>query len=528
MGALAACLAFLLMGCAFIPQLGIENDEALFASGIFKPYSVSFVMKLTHARIPLMLMSYLGALKSLLFRFVFQWFGVSIVTTRLPALLAGAASIWLFFLLLDRVAGRRAALFGSVLLASDSLYLLTSVYDWGPVAFQHLLIVGGMLLLVQFYQQGSLWRLGWGSFLMGLAVWDKALAIWLLSGIGIALLAVIPRQIFRRIRLSTAGVAVLGFTLGALPLIIYNVKEPLVTFRGNAAWSTSDLPGKVHLLKVTFDGEGLLGWLNCEDWHDSQPAPPSGIVERVSAQISSIAGQRRHSLGLYAFFAAILLLPFARGAALRAILGGLLAMAVGWCEMAMTANAGGSVHHAILLWPVPQWIIAISFAAASRRLGKSGIPVLATLLIVLATSNLLVTNEYHRQIARNGGTKFWTDAIYNLSAYLKAKPANTIYCVDWGMIDSLRLLSRGRLTLAMGNDLAKPPANDIDRTYRHEALIHPENLFLSHTKDFEFFTGVSDEVVAWAASRGYRREIVSVISDSRQRPVYEVYRLVRQ
>ena len=37
----------------------------------------------------------------------------------------------------------------------DSLYLLTTVFDWGPVALQHLLTVGGILLLVGFYQTGE-------------------------------------------------------------------------------------------------------------------------------------------------------------------------------------------------------------------------------------------------------------------------------------------------------------------------------------------------------------------------------------
>jgi len=48
-------------------------------------------------------------------------------------LVAGAASIWLFYRLLRRIAGERAAVIGSTLLAADSLYLLTTCFDWGPV-----------------------------------------------------------------------------------------------------------------------------------------------------------------------------------------------------------------------------------------------------------------------------------------------------------------------------------------------------------------------------------------------------------
>ena len=115
-------------------------------------------------------------------------------------------------------------------------------------------------------------------------------------------------------------------------------------------------------------GHALFGWLNSEDWQTSNPHAPDGPVEAVSARISAIAGRPRHSLSLYAFALALLVAPLARGHALRAILFALLAMALAWIQMAVTANAGGSVHHAILLWPFPEMVIAVSFAAASRTL----------------------------------------------------------------------------------------------------------------------------------------------------------------
>ena len=102
-----------------------------------------------------MLMSYLGTLKSWIYRPIFQLFGTGVSAMRVPMLLAGAASVWLFYLLLRRIAGERAAVIGCGLLAADSLYLLTICFDWGPVALQHLLLICGMLLLFGFYQERS-------------------------------------------------------------------------------------------------------------------------------------------------------------------------------------------------------------------------------------------------------------------------------------------------------------------------------------------------------------------------------------
>ena len=349
--ALAACLLFFGTGSAFVSLLGLQNDESLFAAGIFKPYAVAYKYPWGRAGLPVMVMSYLGALKSWIYRPLFQFFGTGMMVMRLPMLLAGAVSIWLFYLLLRKMAGERAALFGCGLLAADSLYLLTSCFDWGPVALQHLLIISGMLLLYGFYQHGSHVRLGWGCFLLGLAMWDKALALWMLGGIGLALIIIFPRQIVRVISLRRVAISVLFFALGALPLIIYNIAEPLATFRGNTSWDTSDLAGKVRLLEGTADGSALFGWLNDENWQTPNPRVPRGALQSASARISALAGHPRHSLLLYAFGLALLLAPLARGDALRAIVFAVLAMAIGWAQMAVTARAGGSVHHAILLWP---------------------------------------------------------------------------------------------------------------------------------------------------------------------------------
>ena len=527
--ALAACLLFFLTGSAFVSRLGIQNDEALFANGIFKPYAVAYKYPWGRAGLPLMLMSYLGTLKSWLYRPIFQWFGVGVSVVRLPMLLAGAASVWLFYRLLRRVAGERAALLGCGLLAADSLYLLTTCFDWGPVALQHLLILSGMLLLFGFYQHPSHLRLAWGCFLLGMAMWDKALAAWMIGGIGLALIIVFPKQIVRVTTFRRVAISVFFFALGALPLIVYNIEQPLATFRGNASWDTSDLAGKGRLLAATADGSALFGWLNDEGWQTRDPHLPHGALQSASAGISALAGHPRHSPLLYAFALALLLAPLARGHALRAIVFALLAMAFAWAQMAVTANAGGSVHHAILLWPLPQMVIAISFAAASRRLRAAGIPALAAVLALLMISGLLVTNEYRCLILRNGGSPNWTDAIYRLTDYMKGASASEMFCVDWGIMDNMRLLSRGKLPLRVGTDpIAKPALDAADREYLARTIAGAGHVFINHTKDFEFFPGINDKLVKYAADAGYRRQVMAVIADSYGRPVYEVYRFAGQ
>jgi hypothetical protein len=510
----AAAAFFLLSGVVFLPHLGVQNDEALFASPLFPPEDSFYRIRLFHHNLALLLMSYLGTLKTLLYKPILYWFGVSPLAIRFPMLVAGTLSVWLFYLLLRETAGERAAHIGCGLLAADSLYLLTTCFDWGPVALQHLLIVGGFLLVVRFHRQGRTIALFAGFLLFGLAVWDKALALWMLSAIGIAGILTLPRQIFVTASPRRLVIAALGFCLGASPLLIYNLSHRFQTLRENSARELGEIPGRARLLQNTVNGHALFGILPEEE--TPQPHPPAEGLETLASNLSSTAGHPRYSLMVYGFLLALLLVPLARGPSLRIILFALIAMAVAWVQMATTANAGGSVHHSILLWPLPAAFVAVSLAAASRRLGRAGLPVVIGVTALLAGSEVLVTAEYYTTMVRNGGTVGWTEAVYTLSDYMGAARAKTVSCVDWGILDSLRLLNRGALPLRWGGDE--------DDTELRALLAQPESIFLGHGAGFEIFPGRTAKLTSHAGALGYQRQVIAVIADSFGRPMFEVFR----
>src|SRR5260221_11927078 len=187
----AACCLFILLGMAVIPYAGIQNDEALFAGPLNQPIHRAFRARLFHRDIPLMVMSYIGTLKTLLYWPIFAWLGANVWTTRLPMLLAGAITIFLFFRLATRAAGPYAALLAVLILATDPMFLLTNTIDWGPVALEHLLLVTGTLFLLRFAQRAlsgepgdfpnrDLWL---GFFCLGLALWNKAVFVWAFAGL---------------------------------------------------------------------------------------------------------------------------------------------------------------------------------------------------------------------------------------------------------------------------------------------------------------------------------------------------------
>jgi hypothetical protein len=187
------------------------------------------------------------------------------------------------------------------------------------------------------------------------------------------------------------------------------------------------------------------------------------------------------------------------------------------------------VHHTILLWPLPAMAMAVAFAAASRRLGRAGIPAVAVLLALLIGSDLLVANEYFRTSVRNGGSRTWSDAIFPLSGDLMAARPSVVYCADWDMIESLRLLDRGALPLRSGMDPAPAPdMRPADRAWLLGMIADPGAIWVTHVPAFEFFPTIRPHLDQFAAAAGFDHRPLRVVRDTHGRPTFELYRFEKR
>jgi hypothetical protein len=258
---LAIALGFIATAMLFVPRLGIEADEAIVGNGIYEHGAPWYSWRLGDFELPIMMISYLGALKTWFYNVLFLIVHPRPVSLRLPMVLIAAVTLWLFFALLDRTVGRRAAWIGMVLLATDSSYVLMNAADYGPVTLQFLFKLGALLLILRFHQTGSRAALAGGFFLLGLAMWDKAIFAWVLCGFAVGAVAAFPRETLRHLtprNISTAAAAMLA---GALPLVIYNVARPLETLRANAKVESAPVLAKATLLARTMDGSVMTGFM---------------------------------------------------------------------------------------------------------------------------------------------------------------------------------------------------------------------------------------------------------------------------
>ncbi len=543
----AACCVFIALGVWLIPLAGLQNDEALFAAPLYANVGSSLAAKIWHGQVPVMVMTYLGSLKAFVFAPILALFGSGIWAVRLPAVLLGAVTIFIFFDLARAAAGRRAALLGAFLLATDPVFLLTDTFDWGPVAIDHVLLVTGCWLLFRFgSREGALgvvstpegrperppqaanlphtapWRrellLGTGFLCFGLALWNKAIFSWELAGLVAGAVTVFWREVWRALSVRNLGVAAAGFLVGALPLVVYNLRHDFPTVSENARLDMDSFYIKSFQLKSAANGNALLGYIVAEE-AAGHPRPMTDVHGRVAAWIHDVAGTRRATGFYYVLGALLLAVPLWWRS--RAAWFSLVFTTVAWLMMAMTRDAGGSAHHVILLWPFPILFAAVALARIPWRLGA----VVAGGVIVM---NLLVINQHVYQLERYGSWDSFTDAIFPLSDGFDDASPEPVYAADWGIFDSLRLLHQGRLNLRVTTAPEDPAAlTEAERRDLDYLLEGSPGVVVGHVPDREVFHGSAERLAKAAEAAGYRKEVLRTVADRNGRPVFEIYRFVR-
>jgi hypothetical protein len=208
----------------------------------------------------------------------------------------------------------------------------------------------------------------------------------------------------------------------------------------------------------------------------------------------------------------------------------LIAMAVAWLQMAVTKDAGLGAHHVVLLWPLPQWFLAVTFveAAAWRRLRwkHAGTILLPTVVVLLAADNLLLTNEYFYQLAVYGPAKSWTDAIFRLSDEASHIQADHMVVDDWGILPPLLVLNGNQLPLVLADQtFLAPGSSQYSRLWYIQRLA--QDVWIGHTPEYQQWAGADERITGLARELGFEKHMIETVPDRNGRPVFEIFRFVR-
>ena len=511
-----------------IPYPGIQEDEVNFAPGIYEPADTAYHVEVGGHIIPLMIMTYLGSTKTWIYGGIFKLWRPSRFSIRIPVILIFALTIWLFYGALRFIHSWRAGVAGALLLATDPIYVLTGSFGWCNLQNVFMLASAGAFL--KFLEKKNRVWLAVAIFCTGLWLWDKALALWMLSGMVLAAAVLFPRETLSLLNRGNITVGLVAFCLGAFPLLLFNVENGLPTLRSNAHFSTVGFAHKLEILRLTANGSIYLGYLVNHPATENVRNPETRL-EKWTVALHDHIGDHRSEFLPFAFVASLLLLPvlvvWRRYATVRLLVFSLVVMCVAWLQMALTENAGTGGHHPALMWPFPHLFIAITLAEVSFRSKAVGGGLLAAATALLVVANLLTVNQYFYQFVRFGGAGSWNDAIYALSSEMPNFHADKIVIGDWGIANQLLALHQGELPLEEEEYtfLADPPSAVTEQDARR-AFSEKNAIWVTHTAGNEAFLGVNSRIAKMASSAGYRKVDMGQVRDRNQRPIFEIFRLI--
>ena len=363
-------VAFALYLSLALPVLrlpGLQYDEVLFVNAATGHSSGPFIVWAVQVgclHVPVMLMRYLGALKAWLYAPIFAIFGTGPVTVRLPVVLLGLLTLAFAGLIARRLFGRRASAFAVLLLATDPTFIFCNRLDWGPLALSFVLKTAGTVLVLSWLETGAASALMGAAFLFGLGLFDKVTFAWFIAAIAIALpVCFWPAVRDRANRWSLlAGLA--GLCLGAAPLLSYNLLFPARTIEGQRIAVVPTpvvLRTRVAALRGALDGTEALGLFTGRYRGEIGKDDPDVLARRllptrtltwegwlVAAAVAvtglRLKGSRRKRQQLFVLMMSLLIIVM----------------------VTVTAQATG-LHHVLMLYPLPQLLIASVLADLSSR-----------------------------------------------------------------------------------------------------------------------------------------------------------------
>lgn len=181
--------------------------------------------------------------------------------------------------------------------------------------------------------------------------------------------------------------------------------------------------------------------------------------------------------------------------------------------------------HLYILFPLPQMVMAAGIILTAEALaGKRptlGAVLAALLAVGVMAANVRLDLAYHSELARSHGLSRFSDAIYDLAAWLEARAPLSVYAVDWGIQKNVQILTQGRVNPIEISGFAGEPAQDFVRR-AEEALRTPGAVYVMHSREDTVFE-LYPLFQATADRLGVRLRIVDATHDQSGAPVHVIW-----
>lgn len=417
-----ACFAvFIGLGCYKLTYFGLEYDEALFINAALGDLDgVTFVYYKLFG-IPILTYSYIGALKSWIYALIFNVFGVSLLSIRLPIMLLAVVNFFLVYRLIKQSVSHSFALLFLIILSVDLTFLTLQRFDKGPSAIE--MCIKLSILLIATNQQ-LIWRRKafWVLLLMVLGVFNKLNFIWFANAVfGVFFLqnCEVIFLFFRKkttlkgllkSKLVLATVVYIGFlVVFFMALKFINVKPNGVSFDLVIRRSTEFLIDLKYTL-MQRNVFHVFGWTYQHIlWNYLGNAVLVGVL------VQNVWLYLTRKVAFRSIHTRVLLLLF------------LLAI-----QYIITPDAQ-KIWHMFVLFPMATFVILHTFWLVAETLQKRAI-VLIPIVVLFFLGNVSATTLFYTKINQKACvTEIFIPEVKEVERYLSMIEPSNVITTDWGI-----------------------------------------------------------------------------------------------
>jgi len=422
---LTIVLFYILIAIYQISYPGLQYDEVLFSNVALKVIDPSTFVYSRFAGIPIMVMAYIGALKSYLYLPIFALFGTSVWTVRLPVILLTALGLFLLGIVIKKKYGWKVSLISLLLLVLNPAFISLTRADVGPIVievFLKIIAIGVGLKMIQTLKEktkGNSTRqlLLWTallSFVFTLGVFNKINFIWFVNAFVGAGIFAYWKDIFAFIREKKAFLASgIISVLIAIPYALF----AYISIKGNAFGLIPAPYDPINSFRNILLALSGIGFIDI-------------VYVRVSPILYVPLGLLMLLLFVIAFVKA-----FRQREDFTIFLGGIVLLSL--AQIFLTKNAQ-ALWHSFIIFPMVMIVIATYFNDIKmqiRQIHLKGV-FLGGILTVYSMLSLyqlsIITQEPYSVV--------WSPKIYDLVEETKAHDFSYI-SLDWAIHTQLLTLN---------------------------------------------------------------------------------------
>lgn len=469
------------------------------------PQVAGSVISIGGHSLPLLILPYLGSIQAAILSLVYWLAGISVPVMRAAFITLGIVPLIFTYLFAKRFLDYPAAFLAVFFLALDPTYIFSVRSDNGPVLVMLICKLGALYFFTLWWQKSRFTGLVLGAFLCGVGLYDKLNFGWFMAACALAVGILYGRQAWQKaaaLRRSRILIPLAFFCLGASPQIAYQVLTKGKFLRNLPALLTNQtpfgidnanfLPNFIYRLKSLWR---LLSGYEILEFYTTSFNGHHFEYEK---------GCLAYPILQWLFILALVMLGIQRFTRKRQALNSRKLLFLSSCVFLMVLFSAFTptnlvYHHLLVVYPFPHLIAAygltrlpgmmkpLKFKVPFLRLKFNAVQSFAGGLVVLALLTSTVTVfTYYRVLEESGGTGMWSDAIYDLSAYLDGDD-RTVILMDWGLSLNLIFLSKGELRT---EEVWQDFLYSVEHSPEMENLIQePGGVFIFHTPRY---TGVNE------------------------------------